>query len=101
MTLRELMVHLGYADSEDASKCRCPFHSGSGRNGFDVHPSAYLNDNSIYCFVCVRTYTLKDFYYKYHIYLDYVNTEGEQLKRLRSLHSEDLVLFSYPFEKNS
>lgn len=89
--MREFLIARGYAWG-DARKCRCPFH-------YDRKPSAYVNANSIYCFVEQRTYFLGDFSRKFGVWLD---RDAEDSSFVGSLYGEQLdppgsVLFTYPW----
>lgn len=94
MTLRQYMVFRGWAREESSRKCFCPFHS-------DNSPSAYLNDNTIYCFACNKTFKLYDFKREFGVRLDYVKTSSllEGMHQFNPITSD--VLFTYPWHKEA
>ena len=96
MTLREYLVKRHWAIDTESKKCLCPFHG-------DRNPSAMINDNNIYCFVCLRTYTLYDFRNAFGVELDRVEEGSSTLDLLHgglSAPPEDnKPYFYYPWVK--
>lgn len=92
MTLRTWLVQNGYAISENDSKCHSPFGSD------DNHPSAYMNPNHIYDFRSRSTFTLKHFYQKFGVTLDY-DPSAVKPSCERAGFKEGEVLFTYKFKR--
>lgn len=51
MDLREALVASGHLMDVSLRKCLCPFHN-------ETRPSAYVNQDSVHCFACSRTFSL-------------------------------------------
>ena len=99
MTLEEVMRWKGLvpANGGVGRKCHCPSPEHPGN---DVNPSAMLNANNVYCFVCVRSYGLK-----YLSDLWGVSLEASQQSTVSSskevggvAYAWNQALFTYPFE---
>jgi hypothetical protein len=82
MTVTELMEKNGFTGPGWGRKCRCP--SGTHE---DNHPSAIINDSSVYCFSCHKSYNKKWLENKFNAQLD--STEEYKSTKL-----EKRVLFS-------
>lgn len=95
MTLREYLVQRHWSVGLDSRKCLCPFHG-------DRSPSAYINDNDIWCFVCQRKYYRSDFQNTFGVKLDYVPEESQTLSVLQGKLSNvdnGKPYFTYPWRK--
>lgn len=94
MNLEQFMTQRGYYPGH-GNKCLCPFHS-------DNTPSCYLNPNNIYCFTCVRTYTLYDFRRVFGVHLERVDEGSEMLNSIKGTPtglSPNEVIFTYNWSK--
>ena len=93
MTLRAFMEARGWARA-DSNKCVCCFHQ-------DHSPSAFLNDNNIFCFACGRAYGLWDFRQAFGIELEKVEENGsaflDQVKG-KAGYAYNQILFRYDFK---
>jgi hypothetical protein len=94
MTLYQVMEARGFVH-HGGFKSICPFHG-------DRSPSAYLNPNSLWCFVCNRMYTLRDFEDLFSVALERVPEKTDStllgLTQGKAVFPVNTVLFTYPFE---
>lgn len=87
MTVYDLMSVRGFLHG-GGKKCRCP----SGYHA-DINPSAVVNDNSVYCFSCHKTYGIQFLEKKFGVRLEKVVSH---IDRSGVCENDNGVLFREP-----
>jgi len=98
VTLEEAMRLKGLvpANGGIGRKCHCPSPEHPGN---DANPSAMLNANNVYCFVCVRSFGLGYLSNLWGVSLEAAPVTASSGKEVNGVtYPWNSALFTYPFE---